>query len=254
MTRVPIALVLTLALAACTTSAPPAGPKPELGAWGVDLTGMDPSVKPGDDFFMFVNGKWFAATQIPADRSSIGSFQNLQILSEQRMKDIVGELEKKPVDQLGAEEKQLRDLYDAYTDTDHIEKRGLAPVQQDLDRFASLKTKDDVARAMGSPSVASDSLFGSGIVADAKNPSRYVMTLTQSGLGDAGSRLLPARRSGSRRRRATRTRRISRRCWDWPAERIRRSARPRCLRSKPRSRRPRGPPRIAVTRTRPTTR
>ena len=98
------------------------------------------------------------------------------------MKDIVAELGQKPADQRNPEEKKLRDLYDAFVDTAGIEKAGLAPIQKDLDRFAALKTKDDVAREMGSPSVASDSVFGGGVIADAKDSNRYVMTITQSGL------------------------------------------------------------------------
>ena len=51
------------------------------------------SVKPGDNFFRYVNGSWLKTAQIPADRSSTGSFQDLQILSEQRLSAIVDDLE-----------------------------------------------------------------------------------------------------------------------------------------------------------------
>ena len=170
-----------MAIAACATST--SGPKPALGAWGVDLTGMDASVKPGDNFFLHVNGKWFATADIPADRTSTGSFQDLRLQSESRMKAIVDGLKAKPREQLSAEEKQLRDLDEAFVDTDRIEQLGLAPVRKNLDAFAGLKTRDDVARAMGNPAILSDSLFGANIGADAKNSNAYVMTLTQSGLG-----------------------------------------------------------------------
>src|SRR6185369_6186044 len=59
------------------------------GAWGVDLSGMDPSVKPGDDFFRYVNGHWLANTQIPADRTSFGSGAILGELSQARVRAIV---------------------------------------------------------------------------------------------------------------------------------------------------------------------
>ena len=68
------ALSMGAALAADTPA------KPELGAWGVDLTAMDHSVKPGDDFFSFVNGTWVKNTEIPPERSSIGAFQLQQTL------------------------------------------------------------------------------------------------------------------------------------------------------------------------------
>ncbi|MGN6149668.1 MAG: M13 family metallopeptidase [Rhizomicrobium sp.] len=174
------ALALTSLLA--TADAQPAA-KPTYGAWGVDLSGMDKSVKPGDDFFDYANGTWFKNAVIPADRTSTGSFQDLQILSEKRMKDIVAELKTRPYAQLSDEEKKIVDLFNAFMDTAQIEKRGLDPVKKDLARFASLKTADDVARAMADPAIPADSLFGGYISADAKDPAQYSLFVTQSGLG-----------------------------------------------------------------------
>jgi putative endopeptidase len=84
------AFALTLTLAApfvraadpATATPPPAAQR--YGTWGVDVTGMDRSVKPGDDFFKYVNGKWAATTQIPPDKSSYGAFAILGDLSEAR--------------------------------------------------------------------------------------------------------------------------------------------------------------------------
>ena len=135
-----IALTVALALAACAaaTSPPlPSGPRPAFGAWGVDLTSMDASVRPGDDFFLYVSGKWLAGAAIPPDRTSTGSFQDLQILSEQRMKAIVAGIEKAKPKQLDAEGRQLRDLYDAFMDTKAIDKAGLKPAPS-TDTAASL--------------------------------------------------------------------------------------------------------------------
>ena len=154
--------------------------KPALGAWGVDLTGMDKSVKPGDDFFDYANGTWYKNAVIPPDRASTGSFPSLTILSEQRMTTIVKGLAAKA--QPNAEERKIRDLFDAYTDTATIEKNGLTPVKKDLAAIAALATLDDVARAMGNPAVPVDGPFAVGLGADAKDPTRYVTNITQSGL------------------------------------------------------------------------
>src|ERR1051326_1023352 len=160
----------------------PSSQKPTLGAWGVDLTGMDKSVKPGDDFFDYANGAWYKNAVIPADRTATGSFPNLTILSEQRMTEIVKGLEAKPIGQLTAEEKKIRDLYDAYTDTAAIEKNGLAPARKDLDAIAAIKTLEDVAREMASPAVPDAGPFALTISADQKQPTRYIEQLAQSGL------------------------------------------------------------------------
>ena len=58
---------------------------PKYGTWGFDASGMDPSVKPGDDFFRYANGKWADRTQIPSDRTRYGYFDTLAELSENRM-------------------------------------------------------------------------------------------------------------------------------------------------------------------------
>jgi predicted metalloendopeptidase len=190
--------VFVLGLVACGSSTPapessistaspgPATPasasKAAFGTWGVDIANMDRSAKPGDNFFMFVNGKWYATVEIPADRTSTGSFQDLRLQSEKNMKAIVAELEAQPVDKLSDEQKKLRNLYDAYMDTAQIESRGLAAVQKDLTMFATLKTREDVVRAMASPNVLSDSLFSTNIGADPKHSTAYVMTVLQSGL------------------------------------------------------------------------
>ena len=158
-------------------------PHPAYGSWGVDLSSMDKSIKPGDDFFLFVNGNWLKTAVIPPDRTSTGSFQDLQILSERRMKDIVAELEAKPVGQLSAEEEQLRNLYDSFEDQAGIDAAGLKPAAKDMKRFADLKTRDGIATAMGAPDSGTDSIFADRVVADPKNSNAYVVTLVQSGLG-----------------------------------------------------------------------
>lgn len=93
--RIAISLIALLSIstlaaeeAATTTTAAPTAAK-RYGAWGVDLEGMDRSVKPGDDFFRFVNGTWTATTQIPPDKTSFGAFVMLRDLSEARVRGIL---------------------------------------------------------------------------------------------------------------------------------------------------------------------
>ena len=99
------------------------------------------------------------------------------------MKELVADLEARDPKTLNPEEKQLRDLYDAFTDTKQIEARGIAPIKPDLARIAALKTLDDVAALMGDPAFPSDSIIATGVTPDAKNTNAYVVTATQSGLG-----------------------------------------------------------------------
>ena len=132
-------LAAASALVATATVAAISG-KTMYGTWGVDLAAMDHGVKPGDDFFMYVNGSWYKTAVIPPDRSSTGSFQDLRILSENRMKEIAASLDARPRNQLTTEERKLRDFYDAFMDQKQIDARGLAPAKKDLNRIARLKT------------------------------------------------------------------------------------------------------------------
>ncbi len=167
-----------------SASPPPSQPpKTAFGTWGIDLAGMDRTVRPGDDFYQYVNGNWDKHAVIPPDRSNIGSFQELSILSEKRMRAIVDDLEAKPVDQLSPEERKLRDFYDAFMDEKQIEARGLEPVKADLARIAGLRSKVEVARVMGSPRMDAGSIYDLGIGVDDKNSNAYAVNLDASGLG-----------------------------------------------------------------------
>ena len=172
-------------LAACLSikGAALAQDRPQFGSFGVDLSSLDHSVKPGDNFFNYTNGTWLKTAVIPPDRSSTGSFQDLQILSETRMSLLVGELDRRVESKLSPEEKKLRDLYDAFEDSAAIEKAGLRPVQKDLNMLAGLKTKEDVARAMASVPLGTMSIYDIGIGVDDKNPDNYSVNLNQSGIG-----------------------------------------------------------------------
>ena len=175
---VPSLIVLSLAAAPVL-----AQDAPQFGKWGIDLGAMDASVKPGANFYQYADGNWLKTAVIAPDRSQTGAFQDLQILSEQRMRAIIDDLEKKPQSALTPDEKKLRDLYDAFEDTAAIEAKGLAPVQKDLDYLNSLKTPDDVARAMASPRMATESIYNVSINVDDKNPDSYSINLSQAGLG-----------------------------------------------------------------------
>jgi putative endopeptidase len=159
-----------------------AGKKTTFGRWGIDLDGMDKSAKPGDDFFRYVNGAWYDKAVIPPDRTSTGSFLDLDIQSEDKVRAILGDLEARNAT-LTPDERRVRDLYHSYVDTQHIEQLGLKPAEKDLQTIAAVKTPQDVARIMGSIKLGTESIFSSRIGVDDKKPDSYAVFLRQSGLG-----------------------------------------------------------------------
>ncbi len=157
---------------------------PELGAFGIDLTAMDKSVKPGDNFFEYVNGTWLKNTPIPADKSRFGSFDLLRDRSDTNVKAIIEAAAAKNAAK-GTEEQKIGDFYAAFMDTDSIEAKGMAPIQGDLDRIAAVKTHKEIAAIMGDPTMDVNSIVSGWVDVDAKNIGNYIFYTTQSGLGMA---------------------------------------------------------------------
>lgn len=156
--------------------------RPAFGAWGVDLTGIDRSVRPGDDFYRYVDGAWYDRAVIPADRTSTGAFLDLTIQSEDKVRAIVDGLQTQ-AGPLSPDETKVRDLYRSYVDTGRLEQLGLTPAKPVLDKIAALQSANDVARAMGSVTMGTRSLFRSSIGIDDKKPDAYAVFLGHSGLG-----------------------------------------------------------------------
>ncbi len=175
---VPVAARQFQAASLDATTAPPT----RYGAWGVDLAGMDPTIKPGDDWFDYVNGAWVKKTQIPADRSSYGAFAVLRDLSEARLRKLVEGY--KTGDTLNPDRAKIATLYGSFMDEAAIERADSAPLTRRLLAVRAAKTKSDVAVLMGKSSGGfGASFFGAGVNDDAKQPDIYSLYLRQSGLG-----------------------------------------------------------------------
>ncbi|HEU4522936.1 MAG TPA: peptidase M13, partial [Thermoanaerobaculia bacterium] len=154
------------------------------GTWGIDLEGMDRSVKPGDDFFRFVNGKWVEKTQIPADRTRYGSFEVLRDLSEVRVRELVEKWAADRTLKAGTDEAKVAAMYRTFLDEATVEKLDAKPIQPHLAAVKDAKIHDDIARIMGrSPSSFGRAFFGTAVYDDLKHPEKYALYLFQSGIG-----------------------------------------------------------------------
>ncbi len=149
----------------------------------VNLSYMDRSVAPGNDFFLYGNGGWAKHAVIPPDRAYAGVNLELNKQNDDRLKAIAEDLVKKPDGALSPEERKLRDLYAGYMDVKAINAAGMKPASADLARIAAAKDLTDIARLMGDPALNLDGPFGFGIEPDEKHPTQYAVHLGQSGLG-----------------------------------------------------------------------
>lgn len=135
-----------------------------------------------DDLYLFVNRAWELSTPIPPDKASIGAFDALRDLSRDRVKTIIDELAAKP-QAPGSDEQKIADYYRAFMDEAAIEARGLKPVQPLLAMVDAASTPNDFAVLTGS--LAGQGVGGpisSFVGQDAKNATRYIASVNQSGL------------------------------------------------------------------------
>src|SRR5512138_1267620 len=133
--------------AAAPATAVPASP-PGGGAPGIDVAGMDRSVAPGDDFFLFANGSWIRQAEIPADSSRWGTFNALAEETMQRSRALL-EAAASGNAPAGSEERKVGDLYASYLDEATVEARGLQPLRPQLAAIAALGDRSALARALG---------------------------------------------------------------------------------------------------------
>ncbi len=174
--------ILALATASLVAVAAPAWAqtsKPFYGDWGYDPSAMDQSVKPGDDFWAYVNGTWDKSTPIAADRASAGPFVTLSDGAEKDVRQIVEQLANDPNrDQLG---QQVGDYYSSFMDQDAIEAAGTAPLKPYLAKINGAKSRTELLSLFIKPGYASP--VDVGIVPDFKNPEAYAAAAGQATLG-----------------------------------------------------------------------
>jgi putative endopeptidase len=163
-----------------TTAPAAASAKPRYGDFGLDLTAMDRSVKPGDSFWHYVNGNWDKATEIAADRTSAGAGVLLVDEAERQVRAIVEDLAKDPATS-GAVGRQVGDFYASWMEEAAIEARGTAVLKPYLDKVAAVKTRSDLIRLFAAPGFTAP--VGLGILPDPADPTRYIAEAGQGGLG-----------------------------------------------------------------------
>ena len=150
---------------------------------GIDSAGMDLSVRPGEDFFAYMNGTWVAETEIPADKARYGTFDMLRDESQENVKTIIEESSTGDFAK-GTDEQKVGDLYRSFMDTETRDAKGVEPLQPALDRIAAIADRDELAEYFAEASIRNlGGPFGFGQLPDLKDPTRYVIGVGQGGLG-----------------------------------------------------------------------
>jgi putative endopeptidase len=195
-------LALTVSLAAQTGTAPKAtiGPVADMAggcdalqaaaaidpsaAHGFDLTNLDRSVKPCDDFFQFAGGGFMKANPIPAAYSRWGNFDMLRAHNEDVLHDILEAAAKNQTAEPGSTEQKIGDFYASCMNTDAIEAAGLKPLEPEFERIAAIKNTVGLQAEIAHLQMEGvSSAFGFRSEQDLKDSTKVIGGANQGGLG-----------------------------------------------------------------------
>ena len=150
-------------------------------ASGIKTDELDATVRPQDDLFRHVNGKWIARTEIPSDKARYGSFYLLAEEAEKAVREII---EESQTAEPGTEARKVGDLYSSFMDEERIEKVGLAALSGDLDAVQKIDSIPALVTELGRFERLGTSGFLQAFVDnDPGNPERYLVFLEQGGIG-----------------------------------------------------------------------
>jgi putative endopeptidase len=158
------------------------GAQPGVLKSGFDVAEFDRSVRPQDDLFAHVNGRWLATTEIPSDRVFYGAFQELGAKVERDLHAIIEEVASDPDGWPARSGRQIADLYGSIMDEAGIERAGIGPVRPQLERIEAIATPAALAAEAGRLSATGGGGPFDGTVGDdPQNPGSLAVHLTQGG-------------------------------------------------------------------------
>ena len=189
MKRLILQLSVISLIASCKTSTPTSDIKPASNANSnvtlstVDVDYMSKSIKANEDFFMFANEEWIKANPVPPSESRWGSFNELDKSNKEKLIQIL-ETCKKSKNEKGSDEQLLGAYYSSFMNFDLRDKKGFSPLQEDLNKIASIKSKSEIVSIVARQHMEGiNSLFSFGVGQDLKNVEMNISYMSQGGIG-----------------------------------------------------------------------
>jgi putative endopeptidase len=154
--------------------------------------GMNPDIRPQDDLFGHVNGRWLEEAEIPSDRSSWGPFVQLADTAEEQVRQIIEDLAAAVTQgdadggsaTIDEDARKIGDLYASFMDEEAIRRVGTTPLRPLIEAVDGLRDVRDLAAFLGEVErIGGHGLFGSYVDTDDRQSDRYLFHLAQGGLG-----------------------------------------------------------------------
>ena len=141
---------------------------------------LDPGIRPQDDLYRHVNGRWIAHAEIPADRARYGTFAILAEEAENAVREIVEEAASGPAD---SEDRKFGDLYASFIDADQAELLGSQPINQTLAMARAVSSIPELLEAVGRLERAGiGGLYRLFVDTDPGDPERYLVLFEQGAI------------------------------------------------------------------------
>ncbi|GAB3289069.1 M13 family metallopeptidase [Pseudidiomarina andamanensis] len=149
---------------------------------GLRLDAFNTDVRPQDDLFQFVNGTWYDNTEMPADKSRIGSFLELRERNQERLRSLIETAAAKDAE-AGSNAQKIGDFFNSYMDVEKLNSLGYTPIAADLQAIAQVETHADVVERFAElAKIGVSGPFGFYVYGDKKNPDYNALYMGQSGL------------------------------------------------------------------------
>jgi len=149
----------------------------------ITITGIDSTLKPGDDFFKYVNGKWYDSVSIPASQAGVGAYMFMNFPQRIRLQGILDSLSKSK-SSAGSIAQKVGDFYASGMDTVTIDKRGFAPIKPLLSKIDAISDLPSLMNfVVNEAKVNNPSIIAFGVSPDEKNSSMNIAQIYQTGIG-----------------------------------------------------------------------
>jgi len=149
----------------------------------VDVSGLDPQIKPGDNFFRYVNGRWYDTARIANDQSGVGSYSFMNIPQKKLLQNILDSVSKAR-NTKGSIEQQVGDFYESGMDLNTIDKRGYQPIKPILERINAIDNVTALLKFTATEFKSGNrSIISFGIGPDNKNSAINIAHVYQGGIG-----------------------------------------------------------------------
>jgi len=149
----------------------------------LDITDLDLSVAPGENFYLYANGGWMAKNPLKAEYARYGSFDQLSENNEERLNALFKEMAEKTYT-AGTVEQKISDLYKQGLDSVRRNEEGAAPLKKYIDAIYGTRDKAALIREIGELNkIGEGGFFGAGVMEDLMDSDNQILYMTQTSLG-----------------------------------------------------------------------